>query len=97
MSLREEFVEWDEQKKSLVVTRQETIQIDGTNTEEAKQILEKKLRDIVRQIKTLKAEAQRTKTLLDTLNVSEGPIDPAPVPVPVEETQSPSVETPDSK
>lgn len=77
--MREEFIEWDKQKKSLIVTRQEKIEISKTeDIEQAKQALEKKLRDIVRQIKTLKTEAQKIKLLLETLKNKAGSIDPAP-------------------
>jgi hypothetical protein len=69
--MRKEFemVDWDDKKRSLVITKQETIPIDGAkNIQEVKQILTDRLKMRVRQIKELKADAQNIKLLLDKLN-----------------------------
>ena len=75
MILKKEFesFDWDKKRKSLVVTRQETITLDEAETiEEIKKTLKKKLWQQVQQIKSLKVQAQKTRSLLDKLEGKAG-------------------------
>lgn len=70
-------VKWDKETKSIIVTEQKKINIDTEDIEEVKKNFKQELRDIIRQVKSLKQRAEEIKSLLTQLEVKAGSIDPA--------------------
>lgn len=95
---KQESVGWDAENNQLVITKQERVSVDGaTGIEDAFKKIDKRLADIVRTVKGLKAEAEALKSLKERLKVgvnSVGSVSESPAP---EEAQSASAETPQSK
>lgn len=93
---RQESIEWDDKRGSIVITSQETIKVDGaTDVEDALKKVDTRLADIVRTVKGLKAEAEALKSLKERLRagVITDSVSASPV---AEEAQSASAETPQS-
>lgn len=72
-----ESIDWDNQRKGLVITKQEFIDIeDAENISEAKTKLRQELQQIVTNVKALKKRAEEIKALLNKLD--EKPIKEKP-------------------
>lgn len=73
-----ESIDWDEDRNCIVVTKQEQINVkDATGMKDVGEKLKQRLSEIVQQVKRLKTEADRLKSLLDKLDKKAGPIGPA--------------------
>lgn len=82
--MRKEFesIEWDGEKNAVVITTQTQVNIEGAkNIEDVKEKLKGRLKSIVGQVKSLKAEAENIKSMLNKL---EGKTESIPAPVPVQ-------------
>ncbi|HBX22679.1 MAG TPA: hypothetical protein DEF34_03425 [Desulfotomaculum sp.] len=66
-----ERIEWDERRGGLLVTREEVIAPQSKNMNDAKVKLKGRLREIVRQVKTLKTEAEQIKAVLAKIEGQE--------------------------
>lgn len=59
-------LKFDKEKKRVVITTQEVLNIEG-NADEAKKLYKERLQDIIRQVKGLKSEADEIKRILQEL------------------------------
>ena len=76
--MRNRKVVWDREKKEIIITQEKRINTgDAANVKEVKQNLENELRNIIRQVKQLKARAEEIKAMLNEIE-GAGSISPAP-------------------
>lgn len=88
--MRNRKVIWDREKKEIIITQEKRINTDdAANVKEVKQNLENELRNIIRQVKQLKARAEEIKNMLDEIE-GAGIVNPAPVPETKEFQSSPA-------
>lgn len=74
---KQEKITWDNKENRVVITKQEYIDVaKGVNIDEVRQKLKNELRQIVQQVKLLKARAEEIKSTLDKLEEA-GSIGPA--------------------
>ena len=73
-----ESIEWDKDKRCVVITTQKMIIGDEVkDVDELKNALKWELRSIVAKVKDLKKRAEEIKTILGKIEGKAGPIDPA--------------------
>lgn len=77
-----ESIEWDSEKNAVVITSQTQVSVDNTKSmEDVKVKLKGRLKAIVGQVKSLKAEAESIKSMLNKL---DGKTESISVPVSVQ-------------
>lgn len=70
--MRNRKVIWDREKKEIIITQEKRINTgDAANVKEVKQNLENELRNIIRQVKQLKARADEIKGILEEIEKQE--------------------------
>ena len=72
MNKKSESIEWDSEKRAVVITTQTYVSIDDSESlDDVKKKLKGQLKKIIDQVKGLKSEAESIKSMLAALNQSD--------------------------